>query len=169
MKELFLIRHAKSSWNHPSLRDFDRPLNKRGEAAAPAMGEDLKERGILPDVIISSPAVRALTTAKIIARELGYPEENIQEEPAIYEASSQELIRVINGIDEAHQSAMLFGHNPGFHDVANALLSDEEYVEEMPTCAVVMIRFQDEHWGSIGTGDGELVFHTFPRDVVPNE
>ena len=168
MKELILIRHAKSSWDHPGLGDHDRPLNGRGEKAAPRVGSALAERGIDPDVMISSTAVRAYTTARIIAGELGYPEGEILRDEAIYLASVPTLMGVVQGIDEAYQSAILFGHNPGFHDLANTLLRNP-VVERLVTCAVVRMQLDVEHWGAVGPGDGKLIEHLWPRMLADEE
>ena len=92
MKKLYLARHAKSSWKNPDLDDYDRPLNKRGIRDAPFIGKKLKEKNILPDLIISSPAIRAITTAKELAAQMGYPEENIILDENIYEAGGGESV-----------------------------------------------------------------------------
>ncbi|NNE93654.1 MAG: phosphohistidine phosphatase [Verrucomicrobiales bacterium] len=165
MKTLTIVRHAKSSWDNHSLNDHDRPLNDRGFRAAPLVGKALKERDVSPDVILSSTALRAWTTAKIIAGEIGYPEEKIITTEEIYLASTRTLLNLLTReIDEAHESAMIFGHNPGFHDLTNTLLEDE-YVESFPTCAVARIRLPIDHWGEISGGEGELVEHFTPKSL----
>jgi len=164
MKELTLIRHAKSSWNHPGLDDHDRPLNKRGEKAAPLVGDALAERGLKPDVMLSSTAVRAYTTACTIAGRIGYPEEEILREEAIYLAGVPMLMHVVQGIDESHDSAFLFGHNPGFHDLANHLLR-KAVIDRLVTCAVVRMRLDVDHWGAVGAGDGDLIEHLWPKQL----
>jgi len=112
MKQLTLIRHAKSSWSDPSLGDFDRPLNARGLEDAPRMGAYLKANGCPPvDQIVSSPALRARTTAKLIAEKLGMTNELIVLEPCIYEATLHRLFKLIGALDDAHPHVMLFGHN----------------------------------------------------------
>ena len=168
MKELILVRHAKSSWDHPGLSDHERPLNGRGEKSAPLVGEALAERGVRPDVMISSTAVRAYTTAKVIAGKIGYPEEAIIQDEAIYLAGVSTLLRVIQGIDEGHESAALFGHNPGFHDLANTLLRVPS-IDRMVTCAVVHMRLDVDHWGAVGAGEGELIEHLWPRRLMGEE
>ena len=121
MKTLYLIRHAKSSWKHPELTDFERPLNKRGRSDAPKMGRLLEKRKIIPDVFISSPAIRAAMTARIIADKLNYPLSDIQYADQIYEANAQELYDIIAGTDDQYSSAMLVGHNPGMTFLANSV------------------------------------------------
>lgn len=168
MKELILIRHAKSSWNHPGLGDHDRPLNKRGKKAAPLVGEALAERGLQPDLMLSSTAMRAYTTARAVAEKLGYPGEQVLRDEAIYLAGVPMLMHVIQGIDESHESAILFGHNPGFHDLANALLRTD-VIERLVTCAVVRMRLNVDHWGEVSAGDGELIEHLWPRMLAGEE
>ena len=98
MKTLYLVRHAKSSWNFPELRDFDRPLNKRGKKNAPEMGKRLRAKGILPDLLLTSPANRALTTAREIAEKIGYPIKDILEDDHIYHSSETILLQIIKNL-----------------------------------------------------------------------
>src|SRR6185503_19133772 len=100
MKSLILVRHAKSSWKHPELKDIERPLKKRGLRDAPVIGKVLKELHVKPDVIISSPAERALATAKILAGELGLGKSDIKEEPNLYLNSGSKLLHEINALDD---------------------------------------------------------------------
>ena len=95
MKTLTIFRHAKSSWSHPELSDHDRPLNNRGKRDAPVMGERLSEAGIRPSLILSSSAVRAWTTARIIAKSISYPAEFLQKEPRLYHAGVNRIYDVI--------------------------------------------------------------------------
>ncbi|MEX2380592.1 MAG: histidine phosphatase family protein, partial [Vicingaceae bacterium] len=131
-KKLYIIRHAKSAWNSPTLKDFDRPLNDRGLNDAPSMGRRLSERKILPDLIIASEANRAQTTARLIAKELNYPESDIQFTKDIYHASIKKMIQIINQIDNQYNTVFLFGHNPTFTELAE-YLTDEAY-GTLPTC-----------------------------------
>jgi len=135
MKILYLVRHAKSSWNHPELSDIERPLNKRGKRDAPFIGNLLKEKSVKPDILISSPAVRARKTASVIAEIIGYPKSKIFIDENIYEASSTELINIIHGFDDKYDSVMMFGHNPGLTMVNNYLT--DSFIDNIPTCAVV--------------------------------
>ncbi len=167
MKELLIIRHAKSDWGDSSLDDHDRPLNRRGQADAPRMGRALAERGIEPDVIISSTALRAFTTAKLVAGELGYPEAEIEREGALYLPRPERVLRVIQQIDEAHGVAILFGHNPGFHEVAWELTrpGSPETVDQFPTCAVARFRLPIDYWGNAAFREGELVEFLYPKGL----
>lgn len=152
MKELILVRHAKSSWRDPSLDDHSRPLNKRGKRDAPEMGERLARRGCNPDLLISSSADRALKTARTIAGKLGYPRERIQVEERIYHAGVAELLAAIRGVDESVETLMMFGHNPGFTQLANLLGPRDIF--NMPTCAVLHLRFEIDDWAKMGQAAG---------------
>src|SRR4030066_200153 len=113
MKTLYLARHAKSYWKDQSIPDFDRPLNSRGKRDAPFMGEVLKDKKVIPDLIISSPAKRTKKTALEIASKIGYSEKKILYNEELYEASSNTIIKVLNKIDEKYNSVMIFAPNPG--------------------------------------------------------
>ena len=121
MKTLFLVCHAKSSRDDPSLPDRERPLDERGLRDAPAMGKRLAERKIKPDLLVSSPAVRALTTAHLIADELGYARDDIAIDDRLYASSADGLLAVVRVLDNKLGSVMLFGHNPEFTDLAQRL------------------------------------------------
>lgn len=143
MKTLLLVRHAKSSWEHPGAPDHDRPLNDRGLRDAPVMGRRLAERGVAPDVILSSTAVRALTTAELIAEALGFDAARIVTDERLYAASAEDVLRVIGELDDEVSSAMVVGHNPETASLARRL-SDE--IHEMPTCAVAEFTFDVDAW-----------------------
>ena len=162
MKNLILIRHAKSSWDEPGIGDRERPLNKRGLADAPKIGAALKERGVEPDVIIVSLAVRAWTTAELIADALDYPREELVQESAIYAASFNSLMQVVQNINEEVETACLIGHNPGFEDLANSLIPGMP-VDHMPTCGVVRMQLKSDTWGAVEVGDGGLVEFFGPK------
>ncbi|MDN5216448.1 histidine phosphatase family protein [Fulvivirgaceae bacterium BMA12] len=164
MKTLYVVRHAKSSWDFPQLSDFDRPLNKRGKRNAPDMGNRLKMRGILPDLIIASPANRALTTAKKIAKEIGYPVESIRENDQIYHSSEATLLQIIKDTPDNIQGLMLFGHNPGFTDLANFL--GDQWIDNVPTCGIVAIAFDVESWTSVAPKTGKNLFFDYPKKVL---
>lgn len=161
MKELILVRHAKSSWKDPTLSDHDRPLNKRGKRDAPEMGERLAASGYDPDLIVSSSAVRALDTARTIAGKLGYPRERIAVEERLFHAGVAELLHVIRGVDDPVDILMLFGHNPGLTDLANHIGSRE--ILNIPTCAVLHLRFQADTWSTVGDVPGEEVRYDYPK------
>ena len=138
MKTLTLVRHAKSSWKDTSLADLDRPLSKRGERDAPEMGRRIVAAGIRPSLIVSSPAVRAWTTARIIADAIGYPREFLQRDKTLYLASVNGILDVIVAQDPGFNSLMLVGHNPGFTDFANYLVPG--LTNNIPTAGVVCVQ-----------------------------
>ena len=143
-KELFLVRHAKSSWDDPTISDHDRPLNERGLRNAPDMGRRLSDREVSPFTLISSTAQRARTTARIIADSLGWLEERVVLDRALYHASATELQEYIGGLNDAHTSVMLFGHNPGMTSLVSHLFGLT--IENLPTCGVVYLQFSTESW-----------------------
>ncbi len=167
MKKLYLIRHAKSSWKERGLRDFDRPLNKRGKRDAPFMGNMLRRKGVKPDLIISSPANRAITTAETVALEINYNPEDIVEDKNIYEAGAGEVIDIINKIDDKHETAMIFGHNPGFTMLANYLSGQR--IDNIPTCGIAYIEFPFDSWSEVEIDTGKLVEFEYPKKYLKEE
>lgn len=161
MKTLTIVRHAKSSWKHRNLSDRERPLNKRGERDAPIMGRRVAEAGIRPSQIISSPAVRAWTTAKIFAKELGYPGEFLQREDGLYLASLDNLLDVIATQDAGFNHLMLFGHNPGLTDLVNYFVPG--LTNNLPTAGVVSVSLECEDWMLYDRPHTELVLHDYPK------
>jgi len=162
MKTLYLIRHAKSSWGDLSLSDFDRPLNERGKRNAPFMGKIIRSKGIKPDLIVSSPAKRAYSTAKKIAKEIGYKTENIKTESSIYEADVRTLLKVVNELSANAKTVMLFGHNPGFTDFTNYLSGAN--ISNIPTCGMVCIRFSTSKWEEISRDTGTFTEFDYPKN-----
>ena len=161
MKRLYLIRHAKSSWDDPDLADYERPLNKRGKEEAPMMGKRLKKSKVQPDLILSSPAKRALKTAKIIAKELDFPKKRIVTDEAIYEAGVPALLSVIRNIDDAFQQVLFCGHNPGLTDLAQSLTNVQ--IDNIPTCGVFCLDFDLPSWKEVADGKGIFVFFDYPK------
>jgi len=164
MRILYLIRHAKSSWEHPGLRDFDRPLNERGHRDAPQMARFLKKNGVQPDLIVSSPAKRALTTARYFAEVFGIPETSIIQEANIYEASTHDILDIIRQLPDNIEVAFLFGHNPTFTDVANHF--SEEYIDNIPTCGIARLESKAAHWTDVAPTNTRLNQCYFPKDVL---
>jgi phosphohistidine phosphatase len=163
MKTLYIIRHAKSSWDDVTLDDFDRPLNERGKRDAPRMGKRLKEKGITPTLMLTSPANRALTTCKTIATVLKFPEENIKADRSLYHANPDQLLRVANSIGDKHEVVFIFGHNPGLTDFANELRDDKSFIDNIPTCGVVAFECKIESWKQLKAKSGTLLFYDFPK------
>jgi phosphohistidine phosphatase len=161
MKRLALIRHAKSSWKYPELTDLERPLNKRGKHDAPMMGKRLAAKKQIPDLIISSPANRAIKTARAIARELGYSQEKIKQKKKVYMASVEELMTVIHKINDQHQHVMLFGHNPTLNELSFYLTNRR--VGNIPTCGVFCIDFEISSWKEVAEKKGRFIYFDFPK------
>jgi len=147
MKTLFLVRHAKASHDDPSLPDRERPLEDRGRHDAPEMGKRLADRKVKPDLLVSSPALRALTTAQLMADELGYERKDIMVDERLYASSADSLLAVVRELDKSLGSVMLFGHNPEFTDLAHRLSAE---ITNMPTCAVAKFRFDTQTCEDVG-------------------
>jgi len=161
MKQIVLMRHAKSSWTSKELADIDRPLNQRGLRDAPMMGRRLAEMGFLTDQIITSPATRAAVTARTIAAEIGFSSSAIQLDENIYLADPETLYELIRGLDDSLQTVMLFGHNPGFTVLANEI--GDADIDNMPTCSIAVFNLKIESWSRLTRGCGELVFFDYPK------
>ena len=165
MKILYIIRHAKSSWDNLDLSDFDRPLNDRGKKDAPRMGKRLKERRVTPDIMLSSPATRAFVTCQEIAKVLGFSENKIKTDKRLYHANEDQILKVIQELKDSPRDSeeivMIFGHNPGLTAFANALLNEE--LENIPTCGVVAATLNITEWKSTRFGCGEMEFFDYPK------
>ncbi len=152
MKTLYILRHAKSSWNNSDLADFDRPLNKRGREAAPLIGEMMYKNHFQPDLIISSPAERAKQTA-ISVRASAQLESEILFDERIYEASSRRLLQIISEQNDELKSLMLVGHNPGFEELLSILTGE---LCSMATANLAIVDLQIESWSAIAANRGTL-------------
>lgn len=162
MKSLYIHRHAKSSWNHSALSDFERPLNERGFHDAPMMGKRLLKRNEPIELIVSSPAVRALSTAKLVAKEIGYESSQILEQHILYLPSISDILQVVNSLDDSINSVMLFGHNPGFTQIINYLAGDQ--LDNLPTAGCARIDFQFEEWQLVSGDTGKVVWLDYPKN-----
>ena len=162
MKTLYLLRHAKSSWDDGQLSDFERPLNERGRQTAPFIGELMRERGLVPEVVVSSPAIRARQTAGLVADSAALGGEVLFDE-RIYEASPHRLLDVVMGLDDGYGSAMLVGHNPGIEGFIRYLSGD---VQPMPTAGLAKINLDTEHWADTSEGLGKLEVIIRPKDEL---
>jgi len=160
LKTLYLVRHAKSSWSTPSLDDFDRPLNNRGMRDAPFMTDVLLKKNIFPQLIISSPALRAITTANVIADKLNYPVDKIKKDNNIYEASALDILKVIKQTNDKIETLMIIGHNPGMTDLVN-LISDKR-LDNLPTSGIVCLKKENEKWKNIND-EWHLDFFEYPK------
>ncbi|MCS7074215.1 MAG: histidine phosphatase family protein [Bacteroidia bacterium] len=161
MKILYLIRHAKSSWDNPLLSDFERPLNERGLRDAPIMGKRLAEKNIYPDLLISSPAVRTLTTARLLAAEIQYPGDKILEIKELYDASLTTFLRVLENLPDEYREVMIVAHNP---TVSNVCMYLCHFQVELPTCAIVKISFPFFSWKMLSAGTGLLEWYDTPKN-----
>ena len=162
MKKIYIVRHAKSSWKDPGMKDFDRPLNKRGKHDAPLIGKLLRDRGIKPDWIVSSPANRAQTTAKTIAQEVGFPLNEIVLEQKIYEAYLEDVVDVIQCLPDEVETAFIFGHNPAFTYLVNHF-NHGELVVNVPTCGIGCVETSAKHWSDIHPDNSNLVSFDYPK------
>jgi phosphohistidine phosphatase len=160
MISLYINRHAKSSWDSGARSDFDRPLNDRGLRDAPAMAQKLLERGDRIDAIYSSPANRALSTARLFAKALGIHPSDIIEVSDIYEANLRTLCTFVENIDDHHKNVMIFGHNPGFSNLANHLCDQNIY---MPTCGSVKVNFAIDSWRLVSQETGSMEWFDAPK------
>jgi len=162
MRSLTLVRHAKSSWDNAALADFDRPLNERGRRDAPLMAQRFAHSAESPLQLVSSPALRAASTAALFAEALNIAAADIGYEADIYEADVATLMHIVRSLDDAVPNAVLFGHNPGFTDLCHALARCD--FNELPTCAVARIDFDVDHWREVAPGRGRLVAYSFPKE-----
>ncbi len=163
MKTLYMVRHAKSSWDDPFLDDMDRPLNKRGKSDAARMGKRLNERELSPDFILSSPAERALSTCILIAEKIGYMAKNIHTDGKLYHASEEELLSIVRKMNDHNDEVMIVGHNPGLTDFVNSL-SQDLVTDNLPTCGIVAISLNVDSWKQAEWGKGQVVFYDFPKN-----
>ena len=160
MKELQLIRHAKSSWER-DVSDHERPLAPRGERAAPEMGRRLAARNAVPERMVVSDAVRARRTAEAMAQAAGLSATALVEEPRLYTADAARVIEVARAQDDALERLALVGHNPALAEAAEALCGLG--AGKVPTAAVIRIRFDVEHWRDIAAGGGECIDFDYPK------
>jgi phosphohistidine phosphatase len=154
VKTLLLVRHAKSSRDDATLADRDRPLNDRGLRDAPKMGERLAKRDVKPDLILSSPALRAHTTAQLMAKKLDYKARDIVMDDRIYASSPRILLEIIHGLDDKLKCVMLIGHNPELSEIAHRLSSE---ITDMATCAIAEFEFDIKSWTKVGKQPPEKV------------
>ena len=164
MKTLILIRHGKSSWAYPDLEDFYRPLKPRGINNSFSIGEELVNRDIFPDLILSSPAIRAMNTAIIIARKLDFPLQRIRANEGIYETSTYNLLQLISNVEDSIDTLMVFGHNPSFTSLVNQL--QDEVLYNLPTCGVFAIELPIDSWSDIGEKKGKKLLSIFPKELT---
>jgi phosphohistidine phosphatase len=161
MKTLYVIRHAKSSWDNPLLADADRPLNARGEADAPRMGKRLNNRTVRPNLMVSSPALRAWDTCTAIAKVIDYPLSNIKKNKNLYHAQDDEILSIVQHFDNALDSVWILGHNPGLTDFVNQLT--DESIDNIPTCGVVACSLAIQRWDEADWKKGTVLYFDYPK------
>ncbi|HSX56810.1 MAG TPA: histidine phosphatase family protein [Sphingomonas sp.] len=173
MKTLTLLRHAKSSWDDPVARDFDRPLNGKGQRAALAVGRYLRSEGMTFDHVVASPAVRIVETVEQV--ETGYGSDLAPAwDRRIYLASAGSLLDIVHELPAQAQTALLIGHNPGLEDLILTLIPDragdvlrDSVEEKFPTAAIAEMTFDVADWTAIRADAGILVRFIRPRDLDP--
>lgn len=161
-RRLTLVRHAKSDWGDASLDDFDRPLNKRGQRDAPEMAQRLLAAGLVPTRIVTSPAVRALATARAFADAFGYPASRIVLADEAYLATPEQLLDVVRRHGGRARHLMLIAHNPGISSFGARLAGDDSPCE-VPTCAVTSFLVPAAGWNELAFGSARRDFHDFPK------
>jgi len=159
---LTLVRHAKSSRDYPELSDFERPLNPRGRKEAPLIATRLRKADIKPDLLVSSPATRAIATARLFAEELNMHLDEIVLNPHIYEASAWTLLHIVRSLSPEFDDVMLFGHNPGISNFARDLVKECPF-DEMPTSAAARIELPARAWSLVAPGSGKLLRYETPK------
>jgi phosphohistidine phosphatase len=165
VKRLTLVRHAESGWGHASQADVDRPLSARGEREATDMAAYLVAAKLAPALVITSPATRALATARIFASVLGYAADRIREAEDAYLASPTELLDLVHRLGGRSRHVMLFGHNPGISRFAGLLAGDDS-PGDMPTCAVISLVAQLRDWPELQRGQAVLDFYQSPKNIL---
>lgn len=162
MKLLFVLRHAKSSWDNPDLSDFERPLNSRGLDAARFIGGLIYQRDLAPQIIVSSPAKRAKQTA-VLVKELAEIAKPIIFDERIYESSPLTLFNLIREFDDKYETVLLIGHNPGFEQIVRMLTGENV---TMPTAGLAKINLAAENWHDLETDSNKLEFLIRPKDEM---
>jgi len=163
MKQLLLVRHGKAEPPKVDMKDYDRGLTRVGHQDAPEMANRFIEKGLVPQSLVSSPANRALTTAKHFAKTWNIDQAYLRTEASVYEANIAALLKVVNAFDNQYDRVALFGHNPGFTDFVNYLSNGDIY--NIPTTGLVWIEFPFEDWSMVSQATGALLLFDYPRDA----
>lgn len=164
MKELIIARHAKSSWKNTEILDIERPLNKRGYNDANAIGRYLKLKKAHPDLVLTSPAIRAFSTATIYARYLKFDYDKLKVIELLYSGYMSDIEGIIKNVSTSVKSIMIFGHNPTFTDLANYFTFAD--IENIPTSGIVSIHFNIADWEEIGERKGTLNYFQYPKNLA---
>jgi len=160
MKNLYLIRHAKSDWSDESKSDFERGLNRRGEKAIFTMADALKEKKIIPDLILSSSAKRAKLTAEGLAKNTGY-RGKIKYIDALYMADPETVLSLIKNVNNRHDTLFVVGHNPETTELSNMMI--DGFIDNVPTLGIVALNVPIKHWKKFKPEEGKLKFFIYPK------
>jgi phosphohistidine phosphatase len=163
-KKLLLVRHAKSDWADVNLSDFNRPLNPRGLRDSVEMAQRITMHKLIPEKLVSSPALRAITTCQIMAQNWGKEINSIAQDAKIYEANVSNLLKIMNEFDDADDYIALFGHNNGITDFA-VYLTDADLFN-IPTCGLALIEFPFESWKMVSKNTGDVLLYDFPKNEI---
>ena len=161
MKKLLLIRHAKSSWDDASIDDVDRPLNGRGKKNAPEMAQRLVKKDIIPDLLVSSHALRALETARIFAKEFNLGANDILIRNELYMAGPGAFEQVIQNIPDEYNTIAVFSHNPGITEFANSITKAR--IDNMPTASIFAVKIKTDSWRTLKERDIDFWFFDYPK------
>ena len=162
MKELLVIRHAKSSWQNPWEDDFDRPLNDRGRRDAPFMAEQLLKKKVELDALITSDANRAMSTCVFFST--AYPGVPVIKEPKLYQAGVKQFFDVVQNIPDAYHKVAIFSHNTGLTDFVNKLTN--VHVDLVPTCGIYALKAEIDHWSDFKAGTKAFWFFDYPKNYL---
>lgn len=163
MKSVLFLRHAKSSWKQEELADHDRPLNKRGKRDAPLMGRLLKKEDLVPDIIISSTAIRARSTTEAVAKGSGYKGEIVLDK-SLYAAGPEAYLGVIHDLSDEYVRVLIVGHNPGLEELLELLTGE---IHLMPTCSLAHVKLHVDKWSEVDNKiKGQVAEIWRPRDLT---
>jgi phosphohistidine phosphatase len=166
MKEIWLMRHAKSDWSNPELTDFDRPLNRRGKRDAPRMGDWIRSYGQLPELIISSPATRAKATTEAVAHAIG-AETSVQWWDELYPGDVETSIERMSSLPWDMERIMIVGHNPHQEELASFLSSKGQLRLRLPTASIAILTSEIENWKEISQSGFYLRALVTPKLLKP--
>ena len=163
VKEVYFVRHAKSSWADPDLKDHDRPLNSRGKKDAPVMAARLAKSGLKVDGVVTSSAKRARQTSRAFIEAFGLSKSQVIKEKKLYHAGPKTIERVIQDLPKDWNTVLVFGHNPGFTETANALQNDD-YIGNVPTAGIVGCELKTKKWSKWTLADAKRTVYYYPKD-----
>lgn len=164
MKTLILVRHAKSDWSESGVSDIERPLNERGKKDAPEMAKRLRKKGLKVDAFISSPAKRALRTARFFAEEFDVKKDDIRIEKSLYGALPSQFEQLIALLKDKDETAVIFSHNPGITEYVNTLC--DVRTDNMPTCAIFAVQAEIEKWQDFAKAEKKFLFYDYPKNPL---